>query len=375
MASRRGAEVDNEPTFEWDHSVGADQPVTHLAIQLRQLPRGRLKRVLKQVIVKVPGGRKCLAIRRVILNRPSAGGVRTPRTSELAPYNYGVWLRHMIEAQAQGLPCEPLMVCEIGPGKTIGTGLAALISGADRYIAIDGKWAWDTAKNVAMFDDLVALFRRRDARDASGGGLPQAAMLSDEFPAHVLSDSRMERCLDPARLGRIRESIARVNRDDSCIRYILQKNGDPMHELDGTADMIFSQAALEHVGELSLAYERMSRWLVPGGFVSHQIDFQCHGAARDWNGHWAYSDPVWKLIYLGTEPLINRVPCSEHLRLMRHHGFESVAETRRQDGSGIAEPMLATRFRGMSADDLTTRGVFVQAVMRRRQQNGPEFSS
>ena len=166
-----------------------------------------------------------------------------------------------------------------------------------------------------------------------------------------------------------------VNRDDSCIRYILQKNGDPMHELDGTADMIFSQAALEHVGELSLAYERMSRWLVPGGFVSHQIDFQCHGAARDWNGHWAYSDPVWKLVYLGTEPLINRVPCSEHLRLMRHHGFESVAETRRQDVSGIAEPMLATRFRGMSADDLTTRGVFVQAVMRRRQQNGPELSS
>ena len=40
----------------------------------------------------------------------------------------------MIEAQAQGLPCEPLTVCEIGPGKTIGTGLAALISGADRYI-------------------------------------------------------------------------------------------------------------------------------------------------------------------------------------------------------------------------------------------------
>ena len=244
MASRRGAEVDNEPTFEWDHSVGADQPVTHLAIQLRQLPRGRLKRVLEQVVVKVPGGRKCLAIRRVILNRPSAGGVRTPRTSELAPYNYGVWLRHMIEAQAQGLPGEPLTVCEIGPGKTIGTGLAALISGADRYIAIDGKWAWDTAKNVAMFDDLVALFCRRDARDASGDALPQGAMLSDEFPAHVLSDSRMERCLDPARLGRIRESIARVNRDDSCIRYILQKNGDPMHELDGTADMIFSQAAL-----------------------------------------------------------------------------------------------------------------------------------
>ena len=278
----------------------------------------------------------------------------------------------MIEAHAQGLPCDPGTVCEIGPGGTIGAGLAALISGAEKYIAVDGKWAWDTAKNVAMFDDLVALFRRRDARDASGDALPQGSMLSDEFPAHVLSDGRMERCLDPARLDRIRESIARDNRDDSCIRYIVQKDGDPMHELDGTADMIFSQAALEHVGELSLAFERMSRWLAPGGFMSHQIDFQCHGAARDWNGHWVYSDPVWKLIYLGSAPLINRIPCSEHLQLMRHHGFELITERRRQDGAGIVQSMLATRFQGMSADDLTTCGVFVQAAMRRRQRNAPE---
>ena len=117
-----------------------------LAIQLRQVPPGRLKRLVKLFIERIPGGRECLAIRRVILRRPSTGGARTPRTSELAPYNYGVWLRHMIEAHAQGLPCEPLTVCEIGPGKTIGAGLAALISGADRYIAIDGKSAWNTEK-------------------------------------------------------------------------------------------------------------------------------------------------------------------------------------------------------------------------------------
>ena len=126
--------------------------------------------------------------------------------------------------------------------------------------------------------------------------------------------------------------------------------------------MIFLHAVMERVGELSPAYERMSRWLVPGGFMSHQIGFRSHRAARDWNGHWAYSDLVWNLIYLGTEPLINRVPCSEHIRLMRLHGFELVTERRRQDGSGIIRPMLAPRFQDMSANDLTTRGVFIQAT-------------
>ena len=140
-----------------------------------------------------------------------------------------------------------------------------------------------------------------------------------------------------------------------------------MREHDGSMDMIFSHSVMEHVGELSLAYERMSRWLVPGGFMSHL-------SARDWNGHWAYSDSVWKLLFLGTQPLINRVPCSEHLRPMRLHGFEIRTEERRYDHSGVAQPMLAPRFRGMSTEDLTTRGVFIQAEGSRRDEDGSEAS-
>ena len=275
-------------------------------------------------------------------------GCKTVRASDRPSHNYGVWLRHLGAAHAQGLPCEPGTVCEIGPGATIGAGLAALITGAERYVAIDRVWLWDTGKNLAMFDALVELLRRRE---------PPA-----EFPAQVLTDERMERALEPLRLRRIRESIARVNREDSCVRYVVQRSGDPMRELDGSVAMIFSQDTMEHVAEISLAYSRMSRWLAPGGFVSHQIDFRCHGAARDWNGHWAYSDPVWALIWLGREPLINRIPCSEHLRQMRLHGFDVVTELRQRDGSGITQAMLASSFQVMSEDDLTTQGIFVQAV-------------
>ena len=307
--------------------------------------------LIRHALLRVLGFHRYSRLKRVILRLASRNHTRSVRKSDLPSYHFGVWLRHIGEAHDQGLPCEPATVCEIGPGATVGAGLAALISGADRYIAVDGTWAWDTEKNVEAFDALVALFRHREPR-----------ISADEFPSQVLTDARMERALDPTHLRRIRDSIARVNRSDSCVRYIVQKNGDPMHELDGSVDMIFSHAVMEHVGELSLAYERMSRWLAPGGIMSHVIDFRCHLAARDWNGHWAYSDLIWKLLYLGTEPLINRVPCSEHIRLMRLHGFELVTERKRQDDSGITRPMLAPRFRDMSADDLRTRGVFIQAT-------------
>ena len=328
-----------------------------LAVQSRQaLPTSAARSMMRAAASRAPAVHRLFRRVRAILKPASL-------TADLPRYSYGVWLGHLGEAHARGLPRGPGTVCEIGPGATVGAGLAALISGADRYVAIDGAWAWDTERNLTMFDALAELFRRRAPRDSSGG-----------FPAHVLTDERMERCLEPERLRRIRESIVRVNRDGSRIRYIVQKGGDPMRALDGSVDMVFSQAVMEHVGDLSLAYERMSRWLAPGGFMSHEIDFRCHLSARDWNGHWAYSDPVWAVIHLGMEPLINRVPCSEHIRLMRLHGFDPVVERRRRDRSGIARSMLAPRFRDMSAEDLATRGVFVQAVKPRRERGGAKAS-
>ncbi|RJP62040.1 MAG: hypothetical protein C4541_00460 [Candidatus Auribacter fodinae] len=57
--------------------------------------------------------------------------------------------------------------------------------------------------------------------------------------------------------------------------------------------MIFSQAVLEHIDNLPEAYESMRLWLKPDGFMSHQIDFKCHGTAEEWNRHWAYSQSEW----------------------------------------------------------------------------------
>ena len=207
-------------------------------VQLRQaLPMPAARTLIRHASLRVLGFHRYSRLKRVILKLASRNHTHSVRKSDLSSYHYGVWLRHIGEAHNQGLPFGPATVCEIGPGATVGAGLAALVSGVERYIAVDGTCAWDTQRNVEMFDALVELFRRREPRGSSG-----------EFPSRVLTDDRMERALDPTRLRRIRDSIARVNRSDSCVRYIVQKNGDPMHELDGSVDMVFSHAVMEHIG-------------------------------------------------------------------------------------------------------------------------------
>jgi hypothetical protein len=129
-------------------------------------------------------------------------------------------------------------------------------------------------------------------------------------------------------------------------------------------DMILSQAVLEHVGDLPYTYRQLSRWLKPGGFMSHQIDFRCHRTARQWNGHWAYSDRVWRLIGSVWPYLINREPYSTHRELLDTAGLDVVCEVKLRRPSGIRRERLASRFRHLSDDDLITSGAFVQAVKR-----------
>ncbi len=95
--------------------------------------------------------------------------------------------------------------------------------------------------------------------------------------------------------------------------------------------------------------------------MSHSIDYKSHGSADEWNGHWAYSDFIWKLIKGKRPYLINRLPHSEHLRLMNEMGFEIVNDVTDQLPSKISREDIAPRFRKMTEEDLITSRAFIQA--------------
>jgi len=60
--------------------------------------------------------------------------VRRNRTTGTASarYCYSVWLRHLVMAFQNGLRTFPETIVELGPGPSLGTGLASLISGANK---------------------------------------------------------------------------------------------------------------------------------------------------------------------------------------------------------------------------------------------------
>src|SRR5260370_28824009 len=78
-----------------------------------------------------------------------------------ARYCYSVWLRHLSILQRSGLPTAFKTMVELGPGDSLGIGLAALLSGVERYIALDVIQYPSDAQNLRIFGELIALFKDR----------------------------------------------------------------------------------------------------------------------------------------------------------------------------------------------------------------------
>jgi hypothetical protein len=313
--------------------------------------RTAMRRIVRGIAEELP------AIRRL---RPSA--VAATGGTDNARYCYSVWLRHLVMARTSGLSTRPPSLAELGPGDSIGIGLAALISGTETYFALDVARYANVDRNLEIFDALVSLFRdRADIPDNDEHPQVEPRLSNHAFPADILDARRLAEALDPARLQRIRQGITESDRPASPVRYIVPWD-DPSVIREHSIDLILSQAVLEHVKDVGHTYRAMRAWLRPGGFLSHVIDFRCHATSDAWNGHWEYSDFVWELVRRHDSCDINRLPCSEHLKLLAAAGFKVVAERRVRDASGIDRKRLTRRFKYLSDDDIVTSTVSLIAV-------------
>ena len=281
---------------------------------------------------------------------------RVRRRNASARYCYSVWLRHLVAAHENGLTPTLDVVMEVGPGDSIGAGLAALLTGAERYVVVDWVRYTDVAGNLDVFEEVLDLFERRTP-------IPNDEEFPDVYPklqGYGFPDW-LPAVPDDSKVRSMREALAHSDSKDSCIRYFAPYVQDEVI-VPGGADLLFSQAVMEHVDDVAALYRAAHGWLKPGGVASHVIDYRSHGTSRRWNGHWTYSDAAWRFVR-GSRPfLLNRLTHTDHLDLLAAARFDVVADERTRVATEISRDELAPRFRAMSEADLTTCGALLQAV-------------
>jgi len=266
---------------------------------------------------------------------------------------YSIFLRHLTLLRQAGVNEIARSVAELGPGSSIGVGLAALLAGAERYYGLEVVDFTDPKVDAEVLDKLTGLFRRRAT-------IPSTGIHSRRFPD--LDNYDWPEWLD---LGSNTEWEKRVQsiRKDIITRARCVKIAAPWTDQvtiePASVDWIISQSVLEHVDDLAGAYAAMAQWLRPGGIASHLIDFQSHGMTSEWNAHWAIDDRVWHIMRGRRPYLLNRLPYAAHLAIAAEWGFTPIMEMKNKRFDGLIPADFAPRFRKIGDEDARTAMVFV----------------
>ena len=289
-----------------------------------------------------------------LLDRRGSGGTAS------AEYCYDVWLKHLTLLHEAGMECMPSTVAEIGPGGTLGVGIAALLSGATRCIGLDVVEYADVEKNLRILDELVLLMRERHGRFIKGWPNYDEYLPDSLFPNHILNDELLGRSLADERVDAIREALIHMGEtiDGISVSYHVPWSS-PKVISTSSVDLVLSHSTMEHVEDLELAYYAMAEWCADNAWCSHQIDYTSHGLMSDWDGYRTYSEAVWKIIKGKRAYLINRAPHSEHLRLLSKNGFHVKAQWLNKVEKYLAKNRLAKRWCELSEDDRASQGSFV----------------
>ncbi len=309
------------------------------------MARQHTRRLLTGIATYVPGVEQ--------LSERATGGTNS------AAYCYQIWLRHLILAGSVGLPTNPRCVAEVGPGDSLGTGITALLAGATTYVAVDLIEYVATSENVAMVDAIGDLLAAAEPV-SSAGYLEQ----DNVPPEDIIGRERLEAAFSHDRRSTVRAAVSTPGTPQDGVLLTYSAGSGKTLELAGTVDMVFSQAVLEHVDDLEQVYASIASALAPGGFASHAIDFKSHSFARDWNGHWTFSDREWALVRGRRRYAINREPLATHLRLIEASGLEVVNVLRTTRESNITPRDVVPRFQPLSDEDLHTSSAVIQAVKR-----------
>lgn len=285
----------------------------------------------------------------------AAGGTANAR------YCYAVWMRHLLFLARFNGGKIPVRVAEIGPGDSIGVGLAALLSGSENYFALEAIKYWDNERNLKIFNELIALFQKREKIPGNDEYPLLRPILDDHsFPDSILTEQVLEASLNPGRLERIRVELGSSDSVENEIIHIKV----PWHGEDiiipHACDFIFSHAVLQHIDEIEAAFSSMDHWLKPGGYVSHIIDYKSLGFTKTWNGHWTFTDWEWKIMVGGRKFSINRKPHSFYIDQFKKNNIELLCVAKDTRPNQLKRNQLAKKFSNISEDDLNTSvGFFV----------------
>ncbi len=266
------------------------------------------RKIIRSVISYIPLAKR-------VLSKKGTGGTNS------AEYCKKIWNNHKKSLIKTGVSFPIRSLGEIGPGDSLGVGFEALLEGTDSYVALDAIAHADISNNYQVFNDLKELYVQNNP----------------EGP----DDKKVNTIIDEV-LGKVKAP--------KYIKYSVPWWEEQVVE-EESLDLIISNAVMEHVDDLQQTYKTMYKWLVPGGYCSHIIDYGAHEFSIDWYKHLYYNNMFWKFLLHGRKYSINRLSHSFQVEAMQKAGFEILLNERMKDKNVAERNKVNSRIRSLFSDE------------------------
>jgi len=203
-------------------------------------------------------------------------------------YYYNIFNHHIRTLIEHGFTLENKTLAEFGPGDTFGVGLCAILHGFKEYLAFDVIKHADVENNIGVLNDLMKFYPSKSA---------EIDTLKKELTIQF----------------------------GNKIKYVVPWNSE-LNLKHSSIDLILTNATMEHLLDLEETYTYMYKWLKPGGYCSHEIDFGAHEFSNSWYEHFYLNKHYWDFLMHGRMYPINRMPYSFHYNILTKIGFQIVYE-------------------------------------------------
>lgn len=243
-------------------------------------------------------------------------------------YYFNIYSSHKEKLIQAGFDFPGETIGEFGPGDTLGVGICALLDGFNKYIALDTIRHVNLNKNMQAYLEIVNFYNVNNDQIVS-----------------------------------IENELKNLPDGSKKIKYYVPWNLDNII-VENSTDLIISNAVLEHVLDLDNIYKIMYKWLKPGGYISHVIDYGAHEYSDNWYEHLYVSDSYWRFLMHGRMYPINRVSHSYHLNKISEAGFTILISERNKDTKADALKINKSICKFFNEDDLCTKSGLIIAQKR-----------
>lgn len=226
----------------------------------------------------------------------------TPRTfssadiSRAITYDVDVvtaWLKHLHHYTHGRIDIKDKVILELGPGADLGVGLLLLSQGAKQYYAFD--------KNYLIKNTPLEFYK-------------QLFSVIKDHPRLHTDISTLQKELELT-----------LHKKNNRLNYIVEKNFNIDNISITPIDIIFSQAALEHIDNLPETLHGLNKYTKTGTIFLGEIDLQTHTRwirEHDPLNIYRFADSFYNLCHFSGSP--NRLRPYEYKKILRNAGWKNV---------------------------------------------------